>query len=79
MSTERDDLVSKLIDIREQELAENAVTKLTKNNIEVDTRLISKEVIFTGKTNTNLFLMPSQVPAVHWLLIMCCRIQIIFW
>lgn len=44
-----------LLDIREQELAENAVTKLTENNIEVDTRLISKEVIFTGKTNTNLF------------------------
>lgn len=44
-----------LLDMREQELSEGAVTKLTSKNIQVDTLLISKEVIFTGKTNTNLF------------------------
>ena len=44
-----------LINTREQELAENATTNLTVNNIEVNTRLISKEVIFTGKTNTIQF------------------------
>jgi len=48
-------LLQELVDTRELELAENAVVKLTENNLQIGDRLIAKEIIFTGKNNANEF------------------------